>query len=69
MIARAIAGEIDAAFYHVRPSDILSKWVGDPEKNVRALFEEARRSEPAVIFFDEIDGLARIFHQDSEEAL
>ena len=38
--------------------DILSKWVGEAERNIRELFEEARKREPAIIFFDEIDGLA-----------
>jgi transitional endoplasmic reticulum ATPase len=57
-VARAIAGEVDAAFFHVLPSDILSKWVGDPEKTVRALFRNARGHPRAVVFFDEIDGLA-----------
>lgn len=58
MIARAIAGEVDATFYAVLPGDIMSKWVGNPEKNIKALFDEARTHKRSVIFFDEIDGLA-----------
>jgi transitional endoplasmic reticulum ATPase len=57
MMAKAIAGEIDAAFYTVKPSEIMSKWVGDSEQNVRALFEEARSHELSIIFIDEIEAL------------
>ena len=37
-------------------ADCLSKWVGEAERQLRLLFEQARRMEPAIIFFDEIDG-------------
>jgi len=57
MLARATAGEIDAAFFMVSAAEILSKWVGEAEQNVRKLFEEARATERAVIFIDEIDAL------------
>jgi transitional endoplasmic reticulum ATPase len=58
LLARAVAGEVDAAFFTVRPSDILSKWVGEAEKNVAALFEEARSRSRSVIFIDEVEALA-----------
>ncbi|MBN1441693.1 MAG: ATP-binding protein [Planctomycetes bacterium] len=58
LLARALAGEIDAAFLTVKPSEILSKWVGEAEKNVEGLFEEARSYPVSVIFVDEIDALA-----------
>jgi len=57
MLARALAGEVDAAFYSVRSSDIMSKWVGDAEKNMRELFEEASREERSVVFMDEVEAL------------
>lgn len=41
-------------------ADLLSKWVGEAEKQLRLLFEEAQRNQPAIIFFDEIDGLAPV---------
>ena len=41
-------------------ADCLSKWVGEAERQLRLLFEEARRCQPAIIFFDEIDGLAPV---------
>ncbi len=56
-IAKAIAGELDAAFFAVDASQIKDKYVGETEKNMRHLFEEARQHERAVIFFDEIDAL------------
>jgi len=57
LLARAVAGEIDAAFFYIKPSNIMSKWVGEAEQNVAKLFEAARRYPRAVIFIDEIDGL------------
>ena len=41
-------------------ADVLSKWVGEAERQLRALFEEASRQQPSIIFFDEIDGLAPV---------
>ena len=58
LLARATAGEIEADFFTVRPSDVLSKWVGDAEKNVAALFAEARARPRAVVFVDEVEALA-----------
>lgn len=57
MIARAIACETGASFYVVKGSDIVSKWVGDSEKNIRSLFETARAQKLAIIFIDEMDSL------------
>ena len=57
MLARATAGELDATFFTVSPADILSKWVGDAEQNVKALFDAATAEERAVIFIDEIEAL------------
>ena len=57
MMARAVAGEIDAAFFTVKPSEIMSKWVGDSEGNVQRLFAEARKHERSIIFIDEIEAL------------
>lgn len=57
MIARATAKELGAAFFVVKPSEILSKWVGEAEQNVAALFRAAHQHERAVIFLDEIEAL------------
>ena len=57
MIARAIACELDAAFFSVKCSDIMSKWVGTAEKNIKELFSSARRRERSVIFMDETEAI------------
>ena len=41
-------------------ADCLSKWVGEAERQLRLLFEEAKNQQPSIIFFDEIDGLAPV---------
>ncbi|GJW22316.1 P-loop containing nucleoside triphosphate hydrolase superfamily protein, partial [Tanacetum coccineum] len=57
MIGKAIAGEAKATFFHISASSLTSKWIGEGEKLVRALFEVASCYQPAVIFVDEIDSL------------
>ncbi|OQB42916.1 MAG: ATP-dependent zinc metalloprotease FtsH [Candidatus Hydrogenedentes bacterium ADurb.Bin179] len=56
-VARAIAGELDAAFFNVNASQIKDKYVGETEKNMQRLFEEARQHDRAVLFLDEVDHL------------
>ncbi len=65
MIANAIANEIGAAFYDIKCSDILSKWFGEAEQNIKALFEEAKKNDVSVIFFDEFDALGTKRDTDS----
>lgn len=48
------------AFFMRKGADCLSKWVGEAERQLRLLFDEARASQPSIIFFDEIDGLAPV---------
>ena len=57
MLAAAAAGECGTAFISVRMSDIRDKFVGESEKNIRAVFEAAKEYESSIIFFDEIDAL------------
>ncbi|MEL7237704.1 MAG: ATP-binding protein, partial [Planctomycetota bacterium] len=57
MLARATAGELDAVFFTVSAADLLSKWVGEAEQNVKALFDAATNEERSVIFIDEIESL------------
>ncbi|XP_059624552.1 ATPase family AAA domain-containing protein FIGL1-like [Cornus florida] len=57
MIGKAIAGEAKATFFYISSSSVTSKWVGESEKLVRALFGVAYCRQPAVIFVDEIDSL------------
>ena len=57
MIARAVAREIDAAFFLVSPAQLMSKWVGEAEQNVQKLFEAAKAEDASVIFLDETEAL------------
>ena len=59
LLARALAHEAGARFLHVRATDVVSKWYGEAEQRVQRAFDRARAEAPAVIFFDEIDALAR----------
>ena len=56
-IARATAGQIDANFISVGLNDILDMWVGNSEKQLADYFNLARREQPCVLFFDEVDAL------------
>jgi SpoVK/Ycf46/Vps4 family AAA+-type ATPase len=59
LLAAAIATEIDADFYSIDASSLISKWLGESEKNVAELFDTARQAaqqgRPVIIFIDEID--------------
>jgi transitional endoplasmic reticulum ATPase len=57
-LARATAGEIHAGFIAVGLNDILDMWIGNSEKNLHDVFDQARRNAPCVLFFDEVDALA-----------
>lgn len=57
-LARATAGEVRARFLAVGISDVLEMWIGNSERNLRAIFEQARANRPCVLFFDEVDALA-----------
>ena len=56
-LARATAGEIKSGFISVGISDVLDMWIGNSERNLHELFEQARRNRPCVLFFDEVDAL------------
>ena len=56
-LARATAGEVNAAFIAVGIHDVLEMWIGSSERNLHGLFEQARRNAPCVLFFDEVDAL------------
>jgi len=67
MLARALARESRARFIHVRATDIVSKWYGEAERKMQQAFDWARRDRPAVVFFDELDAIARS-RDDAHEA-
>ena len=58
-IARALANEAGANFISLNGLDLESKWVGESEKNWRELFQQAKDNQPAIIFLDEFDAVAR----------
>ncbi|PCH41735.1 AAA-domain-containing protein [Wolfiporia cocos MD-104 SS10] len=65
LLARALAASCRSdgrsiSFFMRKGADCLSKWVGEAERQLRLLFEEARNQQPSIIFFDEIDGLAPV---------
>ena len=57
LLARATAGECDASFLNVAIADVLDMYIGESERKLQAIFEKARASTPAVLFFDEIEAL------------
>jgi len=57
LIGKAVATENDMTFFNVKVADILSKWVGESENMIKALFRKARENAPSIIFFDEFDAL------------
>jgi len=68
LIVAALASELNAHFFHVDPSLVMSKWLGESEKNVARLFEAARkkasRHRPAIIFIDEVEALTGIYSNE-----
>ena len=72
LLARALASSVSShgrkvTFYMRKGADALSKWVGEAERQLRLLFEEARKTQPSIIFFDEIDGLAPVRSSKQEQ--
>lgn len=56
-LARATAGEVHAKFSSIGINDVLDMWMGNSERNLHSIFEQARRNRPCVLFFDEVDAL------------
>lgn len=59
LIAKAVATQCNANFISVKGPELLTKWFGESESNVRELFEKARQASPCILFFDELDSIAK----------
>mmetsp|Transcript_2268 Transcript_2268/g.4015 ORF Transcript_2268/g.4015 Transcript_2268/m.4015 type:complete len:811 (+) Transcript_2268:115-2547(+) len=59
LLAKAIANECQANFISIKGPELLTMWFGESEANVRELFDKARGAAPCVLFFDELDSIAR----------
>jgi transitional endoplasmic reticulum ATPase len=57
LLARCVAGQARATFFHIRAVDVASMWYGQAERRLQDAFDRARRQTPAVIFLDEVDAL------------
>lgn len=70
-LARALATEAQCSFFCASSADLMDKYVGQSERNVRQLFEKARENRPSVVFLDEIDSICanRGEHEGNNRAL
>ena len=58
LIAKAVANETDANFFHITGPEVIHKFYGESEAHLRAIFEKASKNAPAIVFVDEIDSIA-----------
>ena len=68
LLARALANELDAHFKTINGPEIMSKYYGESEKQLREIFDEAEKNSPAIVFIDEIDSIAPNRDEVSGEA-
>jgi len=59
LLAKAVATEVSANFISVKGPELFSMWVGESESNIRDIFDKARAAAPCVVFFDELDSIAK----------
>ena len=57
MLARAVAGELNLPFYMITSADVFGKYVGESERNIKRIFDEARKNPLSVVFIDELETL------------
>jgi transitional endoplasmic reticulum ATPase len=58
LLARAVANEADARFFHIAGPEIMGRYYGESEQRLREVFEKAQQQSPSIIFIDEIDSIA-----------
>jgi CDC48 subfamily AAA family ATPase len=58
LLAKAVANESDASFFYIGGPEVVSKYVGESESNLRKKFEDAEKAAPSILFIDEIDAIA-----------
>jgi peroxin-6 len=58
LLAKCVATECKMNFMSVKGPELLNMYIGESEKNVRDIFNKARKNSPCIIFFDELDALA-----------
>ncbi|MBC7109081.1 MAG: ATP-binding protein [Methanomassiliicoccales archaeon] len=68
LLASAAAGSLNATFFNVKASNVLSKYFGESSKIISALYEVAREKAPSIVFLDEIDALTTKRSNDTSEA-
>eukprot|EP00293_Proteomonas_sulcata_P000592 CAMPEP_0184320898 /NCGR_PEP_ID=MMETSP1049-20130417/116350_1 /TAXON_ID=77928 /ORGANISM="Proteomonas sulcata, Strain CCMP704" /LENGTH=539 /DNA_ID=CAMNT_0026641541 /DNA_START=792 /DNA_END=2411 /DNA_ORIENTATION=- len=68
LLAKAIANECQANFISIKGPELLTMWFGESENNVREVFDKARQASPCVLFFDELDSIARARGSGSGDA-
>ena len=59
LLAKAVANECQANFISIKGPELLTMWFGESEANVREVFDKARQAAPCVLFFDELDSIAK----------
>merc|ERR1719270_2454158 len=59
LLAKAVASECSANFVSIKGPELLTMWFGESEANVREVFDKARSASPCILFFDELDAIAR----------
>merc|ERR1712000_591916 len=59
LLAKAIANNCGANFISIKGPELLTMWFGESEANVREIFDKARQAAPCILFFDELDSIAR----------
>ncbi|MDF5706950.1 MAG: ATP-binding protein [Nostoc sp. S4] len=63
LLANAFANESGRYFFKLSPSDIQSMWIGETQKNLRAIFAQAKKKAPSVVFIDELDSIGFSRHE------